>query len=423
MRKIGRKLFSVLLCVALIIGLVPGFGVSEVKAADTTVTIKASVLNATEEDIDKKDTEGWRFIYNRNNPYLLLYQGNFELVLDEDLELYYIDGFWDDTVNLTIEESGNLTINSWLGVEGNLSITGSGYLSAEEIQGDSLTISGKKIIDNYVISGTTVTIKDGSNVDGARIIGYSTVTVNNSMVTLTQNGGGTTQALDAHYSNDLLWAEEGIELSNSSIIKPSGGKVMKVSENGTLTDSYEYSYWTIRANADTPADTILIEPSSSPEDSKSETPAADNSSGESSGSKKSYKNEWVNGQWYDANGKTSYKYKGGWKVNATGWWYEDENGWFPTNMWQKIDGDWYFFHEDGYMAENEYAGKWELYSEGYWWVGSDGRWDGSEPGVWRLVGTKWWFKDSTGWYAKGKWYKIGGKWYEFDNDGWWIEPE
>ena len=140
--------------------------------------------------------------------------------------------------------------------------------------------------------------------------------------------------------------------------------------------------------------------------------------------KTSYRNEWVNGQWYDSNGNASYKYKGAWKRNAIGWWYEDENGWFPQDQWQKIDGKWYFFDTIGYMAQNEYAGSWGSYSEGNWWVGDDGAWDGSEPGVWRLSSNgKWWFKDSTGWFAQSKWYKIRGTWYYFDDEGWWDESK
>ncbi len=140
--------------------------------------------------------------------------------------------------------------------------------------------------------------------------------------------------------------------------------------------------------------------------------------------KTSYKNEWVDHQWYDSNGNATYKYKGYWKCNEKGWWFEDEKGWYPQDQWQKIDGKWYFFDTIGYMAQNEYAGSWGSYSEGNWWVGDDGAWDGSEPGVWRLsTNGKWWFKDSTGWYAKSKWYKIRGTWYYFDDDGWWDESK
>ena len=142
------------------------------------------------------------------------------------------------------------------------------------------------------------------------------------------------------------------------------------------------------------------------------------------GSEYDYKNEWVDHQWYDSNGNATYKYKGYWKKNSTGWWFEDEKGWYPQDQWQKIDGKWYFFDTIGYMAQNEYAGSWGSYSEGNWWVGDDGAWDGSEPGVWRLsTNGKWWFKDSTGWYAKSKWYKIRGTWYYFDDEGWWDESK
>ncbi len=162
-----------------------------------------------------------------------------------------------------------------------------------------------------------------------------------------------------------------------------------------------------------------------PEDKKEEQKeTTDTNEDKSSTSSNSYQNEWVDHQWYDANGNATYKYKGYWKKNSIGWWFEDEKGWYPQDQWQKIDGKWYFFDTIGYMAQNEYAGSWGSYSEGNWWVGDDGAWDGSEPGVWRLSSNgKWWFKDSTGWYAKSKWYKIRGTWYYFDDDGWWDESK
>ena len=276
------------------------------------------------------------------------------------------------------------------------------YVKYLECDGN-LTIKGNK---KLTING----LYDCLYVDGTLNISGATISVTDT----------------SDYKNMSAIVAEKINLSGgSTIIKPEGGTVKEFSSSLMDVDVNNYSRETIVDSSGKPAKEVEIavkKDTPEPEKAADETPIQEEEKTTDSG-KKSYKNEWVNGQWYDANGKTSYKYKGGWKVNGTGWWYEDENGWFPTNMWQKIDGDWYFFHEDGYMAENEYAGKWELYSEGYWWVGSDGRWDGSEPGVWRLSGTKWWFKDSTGWFAKGKWYRIGGKWYEFDNDGWWIEPE
>ena len=79
---------------------------------------------------------------------------------------------------------------------------------------------------------------------------------------------------------------------------------------------------------------------------------------------KKYKYEWVDGLWYNIDGTQTYEYKGEWKTNGTGWWYEDTTGWYPTNCWLKIDGYWYYFGGDGYMLTNQYI-------DGYW-VGADG---------------------------------------------------
>ena len=46
-------------------------------------------------------------------------------------------------------------------------------------------------------------------------------------------------------------------------------------------------------------------------------------------------NEWHNGQWYSADGSTTYKYKGSWKHNNSGYWFEDESGWYPKNEWSE----------------------------------------------------------------------------------------
>lgn len=72
------------------------------------------------------------------------------------------------------------------------------------------------------------------------------------------------------------------------------------------------------------------------------------------------------GCWLRGDGTWDYSYSGGqWKSDGNGWWYED-GGWYPVNEWLKIDGYWYYFKTDGYMASNEYI-------DGYW-MGSDGAW-------------------------------------------------
>ncbi|MCR4846779.1 MAG: hypothetical protein K5865_08590 [Eubacterium sp.] len=126
----------------------------------------------------------------------------------------------------------------------------------------------------------------------------------------------------------------------------------------------------------------------------------------------SYKNEWVKGQWYDANGKTDYKPQGSWKQNDKGWWYEDESGWYPVNCWQKIDGVWYHFKFDGYMAASEWI-------EGYW-LDADGGWRYEPKGSWKQDSTGWWYEDTAGWYPQNQWQKIDNVWYYFGADGYLV---
>ena len=135
-----------------------------------------------------------------------------------------------------------------------------------------------------------------------------------------------------------------------------------------------------------------------------------------------YSDEWINGKWYDQNGNQTYSGTLSWKSNATGWWVEDSAGWYPANSWQKIDGVWYYFKPDGYMAMNEY------YS-GYWF-NNDGSWDSQYFLSWKNNTTGWWVEDKSGWWPSSKWLKINGDWYYFNStgymatsqyvDGYWI---
>ena len=87
----------------------------------------------------------------------------------------------------------------------------------------------------------------------------------------------------------------------------------------------------------------------------------------SSSTTSSYSEEWVNGYWYEKDGSQTYPYKGDWMQDDKGWWFEDEADWYPKEKWQKIDGKWYYFKEDGYMAADEWIGE--------WYVGKDGAYD------------------------------------------------
>lgn len=140
-----------------------------------------------------------------------------------------------------------------------------------------------------------------------------------------------------------------------------------------------------------------------------------NSATNHSGGDKSYCNEWVNGKWYDVNGIQTYQGTLSWKCNSTGWWVEDSAGWYPQNQWQKIDGIWYFFKPDGYMASNEYY-------NGYWF-NMDGSWDDKYLLSWKSNSTGWWVEDKSGWWPSNSWLKIDGYWYYFDASGYMVTSQ
>ena len=125
--------------------------------------------------------------------------------------------------------------------------------------------------------------------------------------------------------------------------------------------------------------------------------------------KDDYKNEWIDGQWYDEYGTTSYGPKGSWKADANGWWYEDTSGWYPVSKWQKIDGLWYYFEADGYMSSGEWI-------DG-WWCDTDGACRYPYKATWKKDGNGWLYGDESGWYAKSSWQKIDNVWYYFKANG------
>lgn len=69
------------------------------------------------------------------------------------------------------------------------------------------------------------------------------------------------------------------------------------------------------------------------------------------------------------------------------WWYVNDDGTYPANAWQEIDGKWYHFDENGYLD-----------------VG------------WRYMNDKWYFMDSNGVMAENV-EMFGGR---FGEDGAWI---
>ncbi len=75
--------------------------------------------------------------------------------------------------------------------------------------------------------------------------------------------------------------------------------------------------------------------------------------------------EYIDGYWIDADGWYDSAWNGSWKSNDTGWWFQS-GAWYPVSDWLKVDGLWYYFKEDGYMAHSEWIGDYYVNEDGAW---------------------------------------------------------
>ena len=77
--------------------------------------------------------------------------------------------------------------------------------------------------------------------------------------------------------------------------------------------------------------------------------------------------EYRDGYWINGNGTWNANYSNAhWDHDDIGWWYTDSSGWYPVSQWLKIDGSYYYFKSNGYLATDEYI-------DGSY-VGTDGAW-------------------------------------------------
>ena len=92
--------------------------------------------------------------------------------------------------------------------------------------------------------------------------------------------------------------------------------------------------------------------------------------------------EYIDGYWLDGSGWYDSAWNGSWKSDPSGWWFQS-GSWYPTAQWLKIDGEWYYFKSNGYMASNEWIGNYYLKSSGAmaknewvgeYYVGNNGAW-------------------------------------------------
>ena len=124
-----------------------------------------------------------------------------------------------------------------------------------------------------------------------------------------------------------------------------------------------------------------------------------------------------------------WAYKDGWSKDSTGNWFYYENGKMVTG-WKQIGRDYYYLHEDGHMASDEWIGDYYIDVNGVWqqnivrakWMNSNGKWwyrneDGSYPAnAWKMIDGKWYYFDVSGYMVTG-WLQLGSTWYYLGTSG------
>lgn len=66
---------------------------------------------------------------------------------------------------------------------------------------------------------------------------------------------------------------------------------------------------------------------------------------------------------------------GTWRQNASGWWYQNDDGTYPAGGWEWIDSngdgtaECYYFYDDGYMAYNNDINGYHVNDAGQWMIG------------------------------------------------------
>ena len=97
----------------------------------------------------------------------------------------------------------------------------------------------------------------------------------------------------------------------------------------------------------------------------------------------------------------------GWHKNASGWWYQREDGTYPANQWEKIGGKWYHFDAKGYMQTG-----WLTLGSKTYYLGTSG----AMKTGWAQVDGNWYYLNASGVMQTG-WTEVDGKWYYLDASG------
>ena len=97
----------------------------------------------------------------------------------------------------------------------------------------------------------------------------------------------------------------------------------------------------------------------------------------------------------------------GWKKNNTGYWYVKEDGSYPKEKFEKINGTWYYFDNSGYMLSE----RWKKHKDGKWyWFDKSG----AMATGWKKIAEKWYYFNEEGAMQTG-WVKYKDVWYYLDS--------
>ena len=96
----------------------------------------------------------------------------------------------------------------------------------------------------------------------------------------------------------------------------------------------------------------------------------------------------------------------GWKHDDTGWWWRRKDGSYPTAKFEAVDGNWFYFNDNGYM----YANQWLHHTDGNWYYFDQ---SGAMATGWKKIAEKWYYFDVEGAMKTG-WVKYKDTWYYLD---------
>ncbi len=95
-----------------------------------------------------------------------------------------------------------------------------------------------------------------------------------------------------------------------------------------------------------------------------------------------------------------------WMYSNGRWWYKHANGSYTKNGWDKIDGVWYYFDDEGWIKTGWVKdGKWYYLSE-----------SGAMLTGWKKINNTWYHLNDSGAMETG-WSQVNGSWYYLNRSG------